>query len=266
LLIFYYVRSLWTHSHDINNLLRKIARPLFGRLLPHIPYPVIKGRLKGTKFILGTLAGEGGGATVYFDMVEPLQTQSFIKIIKPGDIIFDVGANVGYYTALGSKLTGAQGKVYSFEPSIRNISYLYRHVEINKLNNVTIIPSACSDSPSILNFIESSNTATGRLENSEISGTSGTKVTIIPTVTLDAIADKIKKLPNVLKIDVEGAEVAVLKGAEKIISVAKPAIFLSVHSEKLRTTCLTYLRTFGYEFEPLQEDVHNSMEFLCIKK
>ena len=250
----------------MSNLLRKIIRPVFGRLLPRIPYPVIKGPLKGTKFILGTHGGEGGGATVYFNMVERLQTQSFVEIIKPGDIIFDVGANVGYYTALGSKLTGAQGKVYSFEPLARNISYLYRHVKINKLNNVTIIPSACSDSLSILSFIESSNTAMGRLESSEISNTSETKSTIIPTVTLDAIADKIGRFPNVLKIDVEGAEVAVLKGAEKIISVAKPAIFLSVHSDQLRTTCLNYLRTFGYEFTPLQEDAHNSMEFLCIKK
>ncbi|MEO5890126.1 MAG: FkbM family methyltransferase [Ferruginibacter sp.] len=248
----------------MTNVLRSAASFFSGKLLPKISYPVIRGPLKGIKFILGAHGGSGGGATVYFNMIEPLQTQAFIKTIKKGDTIFDVGANVGYYTALGSILTGDQGRVFSFEPLARNISYLYRHVEINKLTNVTIIPSACSDSLSILKFIESSNTAMGRLENSEMAGSSDTKISIIPTVTLDAIADKIEGFPKVLKIDVEGAEVAVLKGAEKIISISKPAIFLSVHSQELRKACLDYLLTFNYRFEPLQEDSENCMEFLCI--
>jgi len=239
---------------------------VFSKMLPHLPYPVLKGPLKGAKFILGTHGGEGGGATVYFNMVEPIQTQAFIKTVNKGDILFDVGANVGYYTVLGSRLTSAQGKVFSFEPLVRNISYLYRHVKINKLNNVIIIPSACSDAESITAFLQSPVTSMGRIENSEIAGIPDVNMTVVSTVTLDAVADKLQVKPNVLKIDVEGAELAVLRGAERIISSFKPAIFLSVHSQELRTDCLKYLLNFGYEFEPLEEDEENAMEFLCLSR
>ena len=249
----------------MKGLLRTTAKLVFGKIFPRVAYPVLKGPLKGAKFILGTHGGAGGGASVYFNLIEPLQTQAFINLVKKGDVLFDVGANVGYYTVLGSQLTGNQGKVFSFEPLVRNISYLYRHVKINKLNNVTIIPSACSNNQSIVTFLENPIASMGRIENNAIN-TANTNTTLVSTVSLDAVAAKLAIQPNVLKIDVEGAELAVLQGAEKIITDSKPIIFLSVHSPKLRTDCLNYLQKFGYGFEPLEEDHKNAMEFLCLAK
>jgi FkbM family methyltransferase len=247
----------------MKDLLRDTARLLFSKFLPRVAYPVLKGPLKGAKFILGTHGGAGGGASVYFNGIEPVQTQAFIKTLKKGDVLFDVGANVGYYTVLGSRLAGNQGKVFSFEPLVRNISYLYRHVKINKLDNVTIIPSACSNNQSIVTFLESPIASMGRIENSAIN-TASTNATLVSTVSLDAVAAKLTAQPNVLKIDVEGAELAVLQGAEKIITDFKPAIFLSVHSPQLRIDCLNYLKNFGYNFEALEQDQENALEFLCL--
>jgi len=246
-------------------ILRSIGEVIAGEILPRLPYSVMKGPLKGFKFILGSLSGKGGGATVYFNLIEPIQTQSFIKAVKKGNVLFDVGANVGYYTVLGSKLVGSEGKVFSFEPLVRNISYLYRHVEINKLENVNIIPCACSDSFAIVNFVQENNTAMGHIED-KIANSSNIKMTVALSITLDEVATKLNIKPSVLKIDVEGAELSVLHGAEAIISNLKPFIFLSVHSDLLRTECLNYLSKFGYKFEPLQEnlDIENSMEFLCM--
>jgi FkbM family methyltransferase len=246
-------------------ILRSTAEILFGKILPRLPYSVIKGPLKGLKFILGSLSGKGGGGTVYFGLIEPMQTRSFVKTLKNGDILFDVGANVGYYTALGSKIVGSGGEVYSFEPLVRNISYLYRHVEINKLKNVNIIPCACSDSFAIVNFVQENNTAMGHIEDNKISDAYDMKITTVLSITLDEVASKLGIKPSVLKIDVEGAELAVLHGAESIISNFKPFIFLSVHSDLLRTECLNYLSKFGYSFEPLQEklEIETAMEFLC---
>lgn len=248
----------------MKNILRSTARILFGKILPRLPYRVVKGPLKGVKFILGTLGGEGGGASVYFNMIEPSQTQSFIKTVKKDDVLFDVGANVGYYTVLGSRLAGAKGKVFSFEPLVRNISYLYKHVKINRLENVSIIPCACSDAISIVAFFQNPNTAMGHIANHENTSVSNNGMTIVPAITLDAVAAKLNIRPDVLKIDVEGAELTVLHGAESIISNSKPAIFLSVHSNELRTECLKYLLKFGYKFEPLEEHYENAMEFLCL--
>ncbi len=247
----------------MKDILRSAARIFFGKLMPQLSYPVIKGPLKGAKFILGTHGGEGGGATVYFNMIEPMQTKLFAETINKGDVLFDVGANVGYYTVLGSKLAGSQGKVFSFEPLVRNISFLYRHVKLNNLTNVTIIPSACADVVSVASFLISSNTAMGQIDSNASSTESKGQITIVSTVTLDEVSDKLKTVPDVIKIDVEGAELSVLKGAQNIILVRKPVIFLSVHSSELRTHCLQYLEQFGYDFLPLEKDGANAMEYLC---
>ena len=91
----------------------------------------MRGPLKGAKFILGTLSGSGGGASVYFGMTEPEQTSAFVATLKNGQVFFDVGANVGYCTILGSRIVGSRGRVLAFEPAIRNVTYLYRHSILN---------------------------------------------------------------------------------------------------------------------------------------
>ena len=255
------------------NLLRSTAQIIFGKILPQLPYRVVRGPLKGFKFILGANSGEGGGATIYFNLLEPIQTTSFTKVLKKGDILFDVGANVGLYTLLGSRLVGDTGKVFAFEPLVSNISYLHRHIKINKIKNVIIVPCACSDSLAIATFFHGPNNAVGHIENAtgfnkanETAVVYTDETTIIPTLTLDAVADKLGITPTILKIDVEGAELGVLQGAKGIISNNKPVIYLSVHSDELRTTCLAYLSNFNYKFEALNEHSENAWEFLCTAK
>lgn len=241
-----------------------MGRTAFGKLMPRVAYPVVRGPLRGTKFMLGTLEGEGGGASVYFNMVEPEQTAAFVETLKPADVFFDVGANVGYYTVLGAKAVGARGRVVAFEPLVRNLNYLYRHVQMNRLENVKIIPSACSDTISLAAFSSGQNTAMGHLAETigSCAETLENDIALVSTVTLDAVAARLHVTPNVLKIDVEGAELAVLRGASERVLPARPRIFLSVHSKTLRADCLKLLRDFDYEFEPLG-DAENTMEFLA---
>ena len=249
----------------MKNLLRAAGREIFGKLLPQKAYPVVRGHLRGARFILGTLEGAGGGASVYFDLVEPEQTAVFAENIMAGDVFFDVGANVGYYTVFGSRLVGESGQVVSFEPLVRNLSHLYRHITINKLQNVSVIPSACSDEISLAAFSSGQNTAMGHLANENESQKNAFRkdLTLVSTVTLDAVAIKLGIVPNAIKIDVEGAELSVLRGGKDKVLPAKPKIFLSLHSETLRTDSLEYLKKFGYKFEPLGADEKNAMEFLC---
>lgn len=230
------------------------------RLLPRVAYPVIRGPLQGTKFILGALAGEGGGASVYLNMIEPEQTSALVDILKNGQVFFDIGANVGYYTLLAARLVGLHGKVFAFEPVIRNIVYLYQHISLNKINNVTIISGACSDTLSFQVFSAGRNFAEGHL--GEDNGTHNTFPVL--TVSVDNVVQRLGVYPNVIKIDVEGAELAVLKGANATLHKARPKIFLSTHSDILRSTCLEYLKECGYAYEVLSQDKINPSEFLAI--
>jgi FkbM family methyltransferase len=203
------------------------------------------------------MAGEGGGASVYFNMVEREQTAAMQRELTPGDVFFDIGANVGYYSILASRLVGETGIVVACEPLARNISNLERHVTLNRATNVKVLAFACSNENSITSFSLGHNTATGHI------GANGNASSIlVPTITLDTLAKKMNVRPNVIKIDVEGAEMAVLEGAQDILANDRPRIFLSTHSEQLRTDCITHLSHLGYEAVPLvpEDDCH---EFLA---
>jgi FkbM family methyltransferase len=234
-----------------------LAKIMFGRVLPRISYPVLCGPLRGTRFILGALAGDCGGASVYFNKVEPEQTETFVRAVKKGHVIFDIGANAGYYTVLSARLAGPQGRVIAFEPAVRNLAYLYRHVALNKLTNVTLVPAACSQSVGLAFFSEGPNCATGHLgaENDR----QGAPVV---TVSVDNVAQQLGLLPDIVKIDVEGAEMDVLQGMSNTLQKARPAIFLSVHSDALRDACLAYLKTFGYTPKGLDSTHTDPKEFL----
>ena len=244
----------------MTGVLRKTARIVFGSLLPRIAYPVVRGPLQGAQFVLGSLEGKGGGATVYFNMMEPEQTAAMAASLKKGHVFFDIGANVGFYTVLGARQVGSSGKVLAFEPVARNLAYLFRHVELNKLRNVMIVSAACSDSVSLAMFTAGENNAMGHLAGD---GSADNRVSLVPTVSVDSVVQRTGLTPHVMKIDVEGAELAVLEGARTTLKVHGPAIFLSTHSSELRTACLDCLKGHSYQCEILGPDKEDPSAFLA---
>lgn len=247
---------------NMNNLIKVCAHIVFGKWLPRLAYPVICGPLKGAKFILGTFSGDCGGVAAYCNMIEPEQTSTFVDTLKKGQVFFDIGANVGYYTILGARIVGSQGKVFAFEPVIRNLAYLYQHTVLNKANNVTLVSAACSDTISLTLFSGARNFAEGHInDNILLENEANNLLFPVPTVTVDAMVQQLGVTPDVIKIDVEGAELSVLRGAQGTLREAKPKIFLSTHSDMLRSTCLEYLEELGYTFEVMNHD--NRSEFLA---
>ncbi len=216
--------------------------------MPRLAYPVLSGPLKSSRFILGSLAGDGGGATVYFNKTEPEQTDAMVRELKKGQVFFDIGANVGYYSILASKIVGQKGTVLAFEPVIRNLAYLQQHVILNKASNVKILPFACSNENGTARFSLGPNSAMGGLisDNAQNAGD-----ILVPTIKLDKITEELSIAPDVMKIDVEGAESNVLRGGMELLRSKKPVIFLSTHSPQLREECLKLLADVGYESEPL---------------
>lgn len=236
-------------------LARSVGRFIFGKLLPRRPYSVIRGPLRGAQFILGSLSGEGGGASVYFGEMEPEQTERMAQEISSGDVFYDIGANVGFYSILASRMVSNDGFVASFEPLKRNLEFLEMHKELNAANNMQIFPIAISDASGTERFHEGSDPAMGGIT---VEGGSEFEV---ETVSLDEAVKQIGRTPTVMKIDVEGAEMAVLKGGEDTLRNARPKIFLSTHSPELRRDCIEKLRTIGYLCEPLMDG--ESDEFYC---
>src|SRR5215475_4519706 len=194
-------------------------------------FPILRGPLAGKKWLIASRSN------FFWGTYEPEQTQAFQKIIKPGDVVFDVGAHYGYYTLLSSELVGAKGKVFAFEPSPGNIPRLKKHLDINHCDNVQVIELALSDHAGTARFDNHAGSGVGHLSpDGQIE---------VQITSLDAISAKLPA-PNVLKIDCEGAEIEVLKGGEKTIRSARPAIFLSTHGDDLKKTCFDELQNWGY--------------------
>lgn len=251
----------------MKKIIRKVLSIFAAKILPEVPYPVLKGPLKGLKIVLGSLAGRGKGASVYLNQVEREQTIEFLNRVKKDTIVFDVGANVGYYTLLASLQVGTNGKVFAFEPVVRNLSYLNRHIELNRLKNVVVLPLACSDKSELVEFSFGANRAEGHLIEVDDAKSTDEKFfsyTYVHTISLDEFVHYSKNSPNIIKIDVEGAELLVLKGAKEILKNNKPVIFLSIHSEELEITCKEFLLEFDYEFILLDEKERPSVEYLCM--
>ena len=76
---------------------------------------------------------------------EKTTTEKFKEVVRQGDVILDLGANMGFFTLLAARLTGHQGRVYSFEPNPTNYGLLLKNLEINGYSNVTVIQKAISN-------------------------------------------------------------------------------------------------------------------------
>jgi FkbM family methyltransferase len=138
----------------------------------------------------------------------------------------------------------------------RNIGFLYRHVDLNGARNITIFPLACADRITTELFYHGANNALGHLAE-ENRHQQNDDAILVSTTTLDAAVERLGISPDVIKIDVEGAELRVLKGAKDVLTRDQPSLLLSVHSAQLREACATYLDGFDYRLEPLNG---NSME------
>ena len=220
---------------------RLIRLPL--RLVPRDrPLRVLQGPLRGARWVPG--AGVHG---YWLGRFEPEGIAVFASLVRAGATVFDVGAHVGYYALIASRLVGASGHVMAFEPLPRNLAYLRRHVALNDVANVRIIAAAVADVPGRATFAEGVSDAEGALV------TGG--ALDVDVVTLDAIAYDTPGVapPSVLKIDVEGAEQRVLAGAERLLDEVKPDILLSTHGRENYVACQVALVRYGYEVRPMSD-------------
>lgn len=142
---------------------------------------------------------------------EPLQTKLFLESLTEGMTVFDIGANVGYYTVLASKMVGAKGKVYAFEPDPNSVKLLKKNIMLNNYRNVIVVPHAVGrkDGAAILSIDEANP------GESYLGGNGSNRQMIVRAIALDSFVHK-RKITNVdvVKMDVEGGEVDVLSGGK----------------------------------------------------
>jgi len=169
------------------------------------------------------------------------------KNLKPGDVCIDVGANIGLYSLTMSKIVGKDGKVFSFEPSSKTFGILQQNIKINSIKNIVANQMGVSDKVGSADFFVTLQSGLAGLGNTG-RGTVVQKETV-KLVTLDKYFEgqNIDKV-NFLKIDVEGFEGQVLKGAERLLRAQDDLKIMVELDEK-------NFKSFGF-------DVADSIRFL----
>jgi FkbM family methyltransferase len=156
-------------------------------------------------------------------------------------VCWDVGANVGFYTLLFARLIGGGAQVFAFEPLPCNLELLRRHVEMNRYQNVRVLSCALGDFDGETGFDPGPGPSTTM---AHIAAEGPLRVCCSTADTLVAAGEV--QAPDVIKIDVEGAEAHVLRGARRAME-HHPVIFLATHGERVHRECLDLLAASGYE-------------------
>lgn len=237
-------------EHPLGQLLR-IPLKL---IPPSTQVRVLQGKLKGARWIVGS-----GIHGYWLGSYEYEKRQLFENLVSQGDIVFDIGGHVGFYTLLASRLTGRQGRVYSFEPNPRNLYYLKKHLALNDIANVEVLDVAVSDNTGTASFIEAGSNLEGRISESEPSPLE------VRTVTLDDLyaSGEIPK-PDLIKMDIEGTEFDALSGARLLLSEARPVILLATHGSSINRECCKLLASLNYGLQPIDnKPLDESSEILA---
>jgi len=189
--------------------------------------------LRGARWIIGSHT-HGCWLGTY----EWTRQQAMVALVRPGMVVYDLGANVGFYTLLAARLVGADGLVVAFEPLPRNLGYLRRHVALNACGNVMVIEAAVSDRVGEAKLRADDNASAHLGADGDL---------LVRTLTLDDVVfGQGLRPPTIVKVDVEGAELDVLRGAARTLETWRPTLLLSTHSTVLRRECHRVLAEAGY--------------------
>ena len=145
---------------------------------------------------------------------EPLETELVKKLVKKGDIVLDIGANLGYYTLLLAKIVGKDGKVFAFEPDPKNFDLLKKNVELNDYENVELIQKAVSNENGKAGlFLSEKNPGDHRIYDSG----DNRKFIQIETIRLDDFFKDFRSKVDFIKMDIQGAEAKAIEGMPELL-------------------------------------------------
>jgi FkbM family methyltransferase len=192
---------------------------------------------------------------------------SFLAHVLPARdvVIWDVGAHFGFHTLGFASIVGSSGHVVGFEPNPSNRERLGRNLErnVDLASRVAVLPCALSNRNGDWPLVLSRDIESGASSMSFLDGTTPSvdpatagawDRVVVPVRTADAVVrDRAAAVPDVIKIDVEGAELLVLQGAAEIVRTARPAVMVEAHSATLAVETQRWLYQHGYEVRVLDD-------------
>ena len=148
--------------------------------------------------------------------------------------VIDVGAHIGLVALPMGRAVAAGGRVFAFEPAAFNRAMLARHVALNNADNIEVLDELVGEEDGGAATFYETDTDSGLNSVLDRPNKRGFRQTTRRRVSLDGFCARRDLHPDVIKIDVEGAELGVLRGARKVLGESRPIVILSVHPAELK--------------------------------
>src|SRR3984957_16665875 len=185
--------------------------------------------------------------------VEPEVQAVLQRYLRSGMMVYDIGANIGFFSLLAARLVGATGRVTAFEADPEIAARLRENVERNKGAPISVAEKAVWSSSNPVFFARadtqvSPDRGLGHVIDNDAERSAPGTIRV-EAVSVDEYVGK-SGAPDFIKCDVEGAEVEVFRGAAKLLNERRPIILCEMHGDKNRQTLLTMFENLGYRCEP----------------
>jgi FkbM family methyltransferase len=165
---------------------------------------------------------------------EPDLQDASRRLIRPGMVVYDIGANIGYISLMAARLAKEDGYVYSFEALPGNVERLKENIDLNILaNQVTVIHAAVTDQTGEAVFLAHESGAMGKAMGSAGREEQYTTEMRVPAIAMDDfVYQQGNQPPQVIKMDIEGGEGMALRGMLKILREARPIFMIELHGQE----------------------------------
>jgi FkbM family methyltransferase len=165
---------------------------------------------------------------------EPWSTAIFKKELRRGDVVIDVGANIGYYVLIEASCVGREGKVYAIEPSLRNLKYLLSNILLNSVQDRVIVKwLAIGDRNGVCDIEEGEAPNLDRISLFPFQRREGCAKIFMKTLDSFIEEEKIRKV-DFIRMDVEGFEYRIIKGMKATLQRFSPKLFIEIHPKKMQ--------------------------------
>lgn len=182
------------------------------------------------------------------DVVEAMQT-----VIGSGGVVYDVGAEIGYFSLSAAVVSGS-GPVYAFEPNPANAAVIRRSKSLNSDLNLHVVEKAVGNRRDRVSFITFENrpdvsnaSLLGRLTEIQKDDQTAGQIIDVEMIDLDSFSIEIGLTPDLVKVDVEGAEGMVLQGMSRLLTEARPYLIIEIHNEIAQHDVTSNVTAHGYE-------------------
>jgi FkbM family methyltransferase len=192
---------------------------------------IAAGNLAGTRMFLDLKAEKDYWLGTY----EPQLQATIQELVLPGQIAYDIGANIGFMTLLFAQCVESTGHVYAFEALPANLQRLRDNIALNSVDDrVTIISAAVNDRSNSTKFYIGPSPGTGKLVKSAGRSTITYRESIeVEGISIDDfIYQSGNPAPDILKIDIEGGEVLALPGMSRMLHEKRPVVMIELHGQE----------------------------------